>query len=92
LEWDGKGWVWEVREEHIENYGTIYGQIEILAGDELVWESYIFPIEVERKLGPSPKPGHGCNDRYLREIERQLQQKASMDDLEAYMSVWEPMK
>lgn len=90
LEPDSKGWVWTIRAEHIESYGTIYGQIEILAGEEMVWQSYIFPIELAPSLDMCDKPGKGQME-YLKEIERALQQKASMEDLEAYTSRWEKM-
>ena len=76
-----------MRKGQIESGGTAYGQIEMLAGDEIVWQSYVFPIEVQKSLRPQGC-GTGSCWAYLEEIERMLQQKASMEDLEAYIAMY----
>ena len=76
-----------MRKGQIESGGTAYGQIEMLAGDEIVWQSYVFSIEVQKSLRPQGC-GTGSCWAYLEEIERMLQQKASMEDLEAYIAMY----
>lgn len=80
------GWFWTVRREHIGQGTAGYGQIEMLSGDDRVWQSYVFPIRIESTLLPEDDCDHE-HWAYLREIERMLQQKASMEDLEAYIAM-----